>query len=74
MHVVSKDSVVNNRFVFKINDIFTCKEIGPETSLVYIKGVKYAEIFGNHLKFNGYVSHETFTVPLLPFTPGERAT
>lgn len=74
MHVVSLDQVVNNQFVFKLNNIYSCKTIGPETSLVYIKDVKYAQIFGNHPRYNGFVSTAEFPLPLFDFTPRESVT
>lgn len=69
MHAVSLDQVVNNRFIFKLNDIYTCKTIGPETSLVYIKDARYAQVFGNHPRYNGYASTDEFESPIFAFTP-----
>ena len=44
VHLVSEDQVVMNIFEFRSNTVYSCKAIGPETSLIYLKYATYVEI------------------------------
>ena len=74
LHVESEDQNIQNSFEFSSNEVYSNKAIGPETSLIYFKDLKYVDINGNRVKWNGYLSDLTFTPPQLSFTPLERVS